>query len=99
MPNAISVAVFRVVIILGRHALEAWVGLLDFGVCGSATTHAQSGAVAPPSEPAAVEPTFSARPVGSPAQPLASKPPTMRTNVLQSRSVPSFEVPARRPTS
>ena len=45
-------------------------------VCWSATAHAQADAAAPPSEPAAAEPTFAARPVGSPAQPLASQPPT-----------------------
>ena len=45
-------------------------------VCWSATAHAQADAAARPLEPAAAEPTFAARPVGSPAQPLASQPPT-----------------------
>jgi hypothetical protein len=38
--------------------------------------HAQADAAAPPSEPAAAEPTFAARQLGSPALPLASQPPT-----------------------
>jgi hypothetical protein len=45
-------------------------------VCWSATVHAQANAAAPASELLAAEPTFAARPIGSPPPPLASQPPT-----------------------